>query len=468
MAISSVLTLSLAVALAEPAVSAEPTGRPIAISVDAEETVYTYRPANNGAGPMWARGSTCLVRIGESVFASGLETLEGVPSLNNCRWLLFQRETDGWRQVHADPNGRTREPCPLAAFPGGPLFLSANPTLVDDRAVAAGPARPEILAFDPLRPHRPWETLLPRWDGEPAFTEHSYRSFAADGPRRELILFQNVGYSHAEWAFRDAEGRWSAQGKLVWPFGADYEKPQPIRVCYPTVALRDRRVHFCGVSDIVEPNSAWRAYKRELTGQDWDYDFRRLFYAYSPDIATGEFRPWIEIASREKTAGWITPCDLWVDPAGDVRILWTERAIDTRLREKFFPREEQSYALQYAVLRDGNVVLRKTLLESSETNPGVVCSFARFHVTPDHRLFVFCYAEDVAAEGGSERGNRLFEIVEDGQPGAMVAVPLQSPLTSFYTATPRAGSAPSWTLDLLGTAAGSPTAVRYVRLTLTP
>lgn len=167
MAISSVLTLSLAVALAEPAVSAEPAGRPIAISVDTEETVYTYRPANNGAGPMWARGSTCLARIGESVFASGLETLEGVPSLNNCRWLLFQRETDGWRQVHADPNGRTREPCPLAAFAGGPLFLSANPTLVDDPAVAAGPARPEILAFDPLRPHRPWETLLPRWDGEP-------------------------------------------------------------------------------------------------------------------------------------------------------------------------------------------------------------------------------------------------------------------------------------------------------------
>ncbi len=29
-----------------------------------------------------------------------------------------------------------------------------------------------------------------------------------------MILLQNVGYTHAEWAFRDADGRWSAQGKL--------------------------------------------------------------------------------------------------------------------------------------------------------------------------------------------------------------------------------------------------------------
>ena len=35
--------------------------------VEAEETVYRYTPADNGAGPMWCSGSTCLVRIGEDV-----------------------------------------------------------------------------------------------------------------------------------------------------------------------------------------------------------------------------------------------------------------------------------------------------------------------------------------------------------------------------------------------------------------
>ena len=43
--------------------------------VEAEEEVYRYEPANNGAGPMWCSGSTCLVRIGDKVFAGGLETL---------------------------------------------------------------------------------------------------------------------------------------------------------------------------------------------------------------------------------------------------------------------------------------------------------------------------------------------------------------------------------------------------------
>ncbi|MFH1718254.1 MAG: lactonase family protein, partial [Planctomycetota bacterium] len=96
--------------------------------VEAEEQVYQYEPADNGAGPMWCHGSTCLVRIGEDVFASGIETLKSFKPLNNCRWMLFHRgdssvgsPADGWRQVQVDPAGRTREPCPVAGFPDGRL-----------------------------------------------------------------------------------------------------------------------------------------------------------------------------------------------------------------------------------------------------------------------------------------------------------------------------------------------------------
>ena len=284
-----------------------PAIRPV---VEVEEDVYSYAPADNGAGPMWCGGSTCLVRIGEDVFASGLETLNDAKPLNNCRWTLYKRSADGWQLQQADPAGRTREPCPLVALAGGKLLLSANPTLVTDRNAYSGPARPEILQFSATNPKAPFETILPVWDGQPQFTEHSYRSFAADSSSGSLILFQNIGYTHAEWAFRDGDGRWAAKGKLVWPWGAEYDKPQPIRVCYPNVAIRGRAVHFCGVSDIVEPYQKWRDYKRKLTGQQWDYDFRRLFYTWTDDITTGKFQPWVEIASRDKTCGWIDPGDL--------------------------------------------------------------------------------------------------------------------------------------------------------------
>lgn len=39
--------------------------------VEVEEQVYRFEPADNGAGPMWCHGSTCLGRVGELVFASG-------------------------------------------------------------------------------------------------------------------------------------------------------------------------------------------------------------------------------------------------------------------------------------------------------------------------------------------------------------------------------------------------------------
>ncbi len=439
---------------------------PVQPVVEIEEDVYRYEPANNGAGPLWCHGSTCLVRIGENLFASGLETLHEAKPLNNCRWMLFQRRNGGWQKVCFDTCGRTREPCPLAAFPDGRLFLSANPTLNTDPNAYSGPARPEILQFAVDDAGRPARTILPAWSGQPKFTEHSYRSFAADGPNHGLILFQNIGYTHAEWAFLDHHGQWSAQGQLKWPWGADYTKPQPIRVCYPNVALKDRQVHFCGVSDIVEPNETWRAFKKELTGRDWDYDFRRLFYAWSPDITTGKFEPWVEIASREKTCGWIAPGDLWFSPDGTVHILWTERALDERLRDEFFPEARQSHSLDYAVIRNGEVLSRRVLLVAEEGKSNEHPGRGRFHITLENRLFVFFYVHGSDAGGRPVAENRLLEILPDGSISRAVRVPLDKPFTDFFTATVRAGSPPSNTLELLGIRQGSSRTISFARIRL--
>jgi len=436
--------------------------------VEIEEDVYTYTDAKNGAGPMWCSGSTCLVRTAGQLFASGLETIPDAQPLNNCRWVLFARRTNGWEQVRADNEGRTREPAPLVAFADGRVFLSANPAIDSGAQPNGGPARPDVLQFNAREPGSAPVSLSPRWQANPPFSEHSYRSFAADAMAGEFVLFQNIGYTHAEWSFFDRAGQWSSQGQLKWPWGAEYDTPQPIRVCYPNVAIRDRNVHFVGVSDIIEPYRAWRDYKRQLTGQNWDYDFRRLFYTWSPDITREPFAEWIEIASRDKTCGWISPGDLWLGPDGDVHLVWMERAIDERLRDNFFPDARQSHTLNYARVRAGRVLERRTLLESTEDKPGLVGSAGRFHATTDNRLFVVHLATGSGSEGAPVIENRVLEIRSDGTFGAPVRLPLKRPFTSYFTTTVRGGSPASAALEMLGQREGATNTISYARVRLLP
>jgi hypothetical protein len=438
--------------------------------VEAEEDVYHYDPPDNGAGPMWCKGSTCIARIGDEVFASGLETIKGLKPLNNVRWLLFERAAEGWRLAQRDEARRTREPCPLAAFPDGRLFMSVNPTLAEPDAYS-GPARPEILQFAAADPAAPYRRLAPRWENKPTFTEHSYRGFAADAPNRELLALNILGHEAQYWSFRNRSGRWAARGRLVFPMGTDYERPEPIRLCYPVVALRNRAAYVLAISDIVEPVQAWHAYKVALTGREWDYDFRRLFFTWTPDIVTTPFAPWSEIASREQTAGYIDNLDVWIAPdprrgCPTAHFLWMERSLDTRLRGKFFPGEKLTYALQHCQVRGGQVVERDTLARGGEGEAGEIPGVGRFQATPEGRLFVFYYCGGTDASGKEVSENRLMEILPGGRHSAPVKVPLVRPFTAFFTATERGGSPPSRTLDVLGESPGKPQTVRYARVRL--
>ncbi len=429
--------------------------------VEVEEDVYSYTAANNGAGPMWTHGNTCLVRVGDELLASGLETLSGYKPLNNVRWTLFRRLADGWKLASKGEGTHEREPCPMVAFPDGRVFLSVNPNASKPQEYD-GAATPQVLEFSASNPNMPPKTLTPAWDRPIAFHGHTYRSFAADAASREFILFYNTAYDRAYWTLFDREGRWAKQGALGFPIGAEYDKPQPIRVCYPNVAIRQRKVYFCGVSDIIEPYTKWRQFKKELTGRDWDYDFRRLFFTWSDDISTGRFHEWVEVASRDRTCGWIFPCDLHVGADGRVHLLWTERALDERLRAKFFPDAKQSVALNYAVVVDGQVKLRRSILEWREGQPaGESPGNGRFVVLPDGRLFAVYYASGRDAAGKAVSEDRLIEIGRDGPIALAVRIPLRKPLPSFYTATPRAGCAPSPLLDLFGDLGGT---LRYARI----
>lgn len=146
---------------------------PLRATVEIEEDIYSFTPANNGASPLWSFGNTTLARLDDQVFATGLETIPAAKPLNNCRWTLWRR-ADGdqsWKKIYADSE-RTREPSPIAVCPEGRIFVSVNPARTPPDAYG-GPAEPQILEFDGRRPSLPPIRHLPRWKGEPRFTEHS-------------------------------------------------------------------------------------------------------------------------------------------------------------------------------------------------------------------------------------------------------------------------------------------------------
>ncbi|MGB9642757.1 MAG: hypothetical protein ACP5JO_05695 [Candidatus Ratteibacteria bacterium] len=185
-------------------------------------------------------------------------------------------------------------------------------------------ALPRVTEFIPPE-YKNQKIALPYWSEPVTFTEHSYRNFASDSENCEAILFHNKDYDRAYWTFPDKSGRWSHCGKLYWVWGHDYPEPQSIRLCYNNIQIKNRAVFIFGTSDIIEPVPEWRQYKRSITGREWDYDLRRVFFSFTLDITHEPFRYWTEISNREKTAGNARNCDLYVDNNDIVHLLWMEK-----------------------------------------------------------------------------------------------------------------------------------------------
>ena len=301
-----------------------------------------------------------------------------------------------------DPKDRTREPCPLGWTHDGRLFLSVNPTLVADRTKrGGGPARPEILEFSSTDPKRPPRTILPEWGDNPAFTEHSYRTFAADGPAGELILFQNVGYTHSEWILRDREGKWPARGKLAWP---PYEDPKlepygatHVRVNYPNVVLHNREVHFCGIASY----NKWDRV-REQARADGPREMGQPHAASALHLDARHRQKALRRVGRDRPLlrhRRLPAHRRHVACAGrPVHIVWPEYPIHPKLRQEYFPDIKRTQSIKYALLRDGKILLRRTLLEGGEGAGNEFPSAPRFQITPDGRL-ILVYAVECRQAG---------------------------------------------------------------------
>ena len=309
------------------------------------------------------------------------------------------------------------------------------------------------------------QTLEPVWDGQPRFSEHSYRTFTTDRATGDALLINEVGHAGAHWSLRERAGAWAHHGFITFPWGATYPKPEPIRLCYPNVVLRNRAVHYLGVSDIIEPYPGWRAMKKQITGRDWDYDFRRLFYAHTPDITAQPLDNWTEIATRDNTCGWIQHGDLYVSDRDDVHMLWTERSTDERLRDIYFKSTKLTHTLYHAVRRGGSEVGRVALAVGGEGADDAIPGMTRLHVDADGRMYAV--APFLLPDGTREL--RIAPLAaEGGLAGTWQTVPLAHRPSLYLAATPRSVTAPSEHLDLAFIVSQPHHAMRYAHLRIEP
>jgi hypothetical protein len=446
-------SLSLATVSARAANNMGPIRDGVNAVVEVEEVVTRYSPANNGAGPLWCYGSTVIARQGEDVYLSVIETGKDVPPLCNTRWQLWHQTAEGWKIAQTEKKYRQREPCPIAIFHKGPVFLSVNPS-VEPPGVQYGRCQPQVLQFDSRNPAASFKVHSPIWADGTHFTDHSYRGLAADGANGELLLLNiNAETSEQFVSYCDSEGRWYQKGKIKFP----------IRACYPQVALRDGAAHIMAIGDIVEPVQEWRKLKFEKLNRKWDYVFRRLFYTFTPDISKASFAEPIEVDTVEETAGHIRNLDLYIDGEGAAHLLYLKRPHQYGfIRDKYFPGQAMTAHLEYVVIKGGKIISKKTLAERGDSK-GLEPSFARFHIRDNGELYAIVAGSVPGASGGF--GNHVGPILPGSARPRFVRISLKHPFGNFFTNTIRGGSQPSDVIDVFGIADDGPN-LRYARIRL--
>jgi len=347
----------------------------------------------NGADPSWSRGNSPIIRVGNRVFLTNPRVHAERRPLNRTTMELWEKQDGGaWQLVYEDEDVFQREPCPIACIGGARLVVTANVPAQEyapDEETMDTDCIPTLYVFDISGPVRKIASIRLQWDQEDyAFWEHSYRGFAVDR-ERGLLFLDNIEYSEEArfcYTLLDRQLRCIKNGKLHFPK----------RCCYHTIAAKDGEIYLFGIQDIKEPNSVWRDYKRQMTGREWDYDFRILYMNYCSDIEKGEFEPSVRICDRDDTCGWVFPLDCCYDANGDMLLLVsTQNVYPAFMRERFFPGVAPEATLEMYRFSRGKL-LEKTCIARSGDTESATAFTGCFHTAASGEVYaVWCKHRDV-------------------------------------------------------------------------
>jgi len=458
------------------------------IACEIEEKITSFQMPHNNTFPLWCYGAPTITRYNDDVYATIPETSPDIPPMCNTRLQLFRkRANERWKRIFVNPSFDQREPCPIASLGDGRMIVSINSAVVPFRGNEQEHwlmwhCEPYLLSFNEAESHFP-KVIKPAWDTDWPFTDHSYRGLAADSVKKELFVMNIEGYQwkpgpegRYHWAFLDAAGDWVKNGLLEFP----------IRCCYPCISLKDRRLNIIAISDIDEPNSEWMAYKREFAGIPWDYDFRKLHFVYSEDIARGKFNEPVVIESVDNPAGHIKHFDLYVDDDNVAHVVYISRNLcKPFMRDKFWPDQVLTSTLKVVRIKEGKILSEQILARCVENKAGrlwtygipsgdkntsdsfrtndLVPNHAAFHATPDGRLFVVYNLGGYEQDKTDLAKNYLVEVTQS-QTAGPVEIDMHDPIKIFYAAPARNGSTPSDVIDLFGISKFDPGQINYARI----
>ena len=423
----------------------------------ADETIALIPSADNGASPLWCFGSSIFVRDGDDLYLSLLQTDPGIPPSANCHWEIWKREKGEWKTLFKGGEGLEREPCPLVRMAPGELVLSTHPKVMekpfhDGKGDIPWYSKPGLTGIFPDEEDNDavYHHYHPVFQDGAQFSDTSYRGIGIDPSNREILLLviDQRGDENFQVSWLRSDKGWESLPVLRFP----------IRACYPQVVLENRQGHVLAIGDIVEPVEEWREMKFSKLQRKWDYVFRRLFYTWSPDLGREPFGEPLEIDSVDATGGYMLNLDLYVDEQNRAHVLYLKKPYQYDfMRDRYFPGARMRVFLEYAVLQQGKVVSRRTLIEGSaeEGYPQGVENLhlwsGRLHALPDGSLGVLFSGAWKDMEGREKTGMFLSQLSESGKVEKTMELPVSKTLSGMYfTNTRRSGSEVGRHLDIVG------------------
>jgi hypothetical protein len=365
----------------------------------------------NGSSPGWSRGNSPLVRKGDRVFCTDSQVTPGREPFNHTVMRLFEKAGDGpWRVVYEDTGVFQREPCPVV-LAGDRLLVTVNPTsrtYAPEEPSRVVPCIPKLYVFDVSSEVR-LEKILPMpWSTETCtFLDHSYRGGAVDALTGDLF-FDNLHYPPGS----EGEHLYALLDQALNPVRTE-DLSFPERSCYHNIALRGGEAYVFAVQDIVEPNSEWLAYKRQVTGQEWDFDFRTVWLNYTPDIGTQPFAPSVHVCDREATCGWTDNLDCCYAADGSMLLAVREENVRQRfMRDRFFPQEELYSVLNVYRFRHGKLQEVFCVDRSGEETGGAVSYCGFFHTAADGSVYLLWNKTDNGEAGDRRPGTYLMPLAD--------------------------------------------------------